>query len=87
MVGVAPFFFQMERGWVLVLDLLQLRYAMKDTEIRLNADDLKCLNRGGSIEYEIKDGREVRAVVCLSIESDVKGFRWPTNHQHAASDA
>ncbi len=41
---------------------------MKSTDIRLDADDLKCLKRGGSIEYEIRDGGEVRAVVNLPIE-------------------
>lgn len=48
----------------------------KETDIRLNRDDMKCLERGGSIEYKIMDGA---AVVNLSIESETKGFRGPTN--------
>ena len=42
----------------------------KETDIRLNRDDLKCLNRGGSIEYKIMDGENIAAVVNLSIERE-----------------
>lgn len=59
----------------------KLRQAMKpkETDICLNRDDMKCLERGGSIEYKIMDGDHIAAVVKLSIERESKGFRGPTN--------
>jgi hypothetical protein len=40
--------------------------AVQDHRIELAADDLKLLERGGSIDCEIRDGKEVQAVVSLS---------------------
>jgi hypothetical protein len=41
---------------------------MKAHPIELTRDDLRLLERGGSIDCEIRDGKEVKVVVSLSME-------------------
>ena len=45
---------------------------MNTHEIELDADDMRLLERGSSIDCEIRDGKEVKAVVSLSRKRERK---------------